>query len=182
MNRLAHFDIEIVKLNEGTHEFDYTLDDTFFGLFTDNLVEKGQIKASIKVVRSYSMLECTFHFKGEIELICDRSLEPFQYPIDSTHHLIFKFGDAYEELSDEIVVIDRNAPKINIASYLNEFVGLSVPMKKLHPKFREEDEAHEDDYLVYTTKKEGEEEEDPNDFVDPRWLALNKLKKDENNN
>jgi len=182
MNRLAHFDIEIVKLNEGTHEFDYTLDDTFFGLFTDNLVEKGQIKATLKLVRSYTMMECSFHYTGEIELICDRSLEPFQYPINAKFHLIFKFGDAYAELSDEIVVIDRSLPKINIASYLNEFIGLSVPLKKLHPKFKEEDEAQEDDYLVYTTKKESEEEDDPNDFVDPRWLALNKLKNDENNN
>jgi uncharacterized metal-binding protein YceD (DUF177 family) len=49
-------------------------------------------------------------------------------------------------------------------------------MKKLHPRFRNED-IDEDGLMVYTSEKEHEPTEEAKvQEVDPRWAALGKLR------
>jgi uncharacterized metal-binding protein YceD (DUF177 family) len=48
-------------------------------------------------------------------------------------------------------------------------------MKRLHPRFRDE-EFDEDGLLLYSTDKETVEEKEQE--IDPRWAALNKLRID----
>jgi uncharacterized metal-binding protein YceD (DUF177 family) len=117
---------------------------------------------------------------GTVELICDRSLEPYDFEIESHENLVFKFGDEFEEVSEDVIIIPRDLQKLNLAQYLYEFIGLSVPMKKVHPKYQEEEEEEDDEAetkLIYRSEddkkatKEGNEGE-----VDPRWNALKDLK------
>jgi uncharacterized metal-binding protein YceD (DUF177 family) len=70
-----------------------------------------------------------------------------------------------------------------VAQYIYEFIGLAIPMKRLHPRFEEEEQEDEDieGILIYSTKKEGDDPEDEEDEkIDPRWDILNNLKKNIN--
>jgi uncharacterized protein len=183
MKALKEFDVEIFRLSEGKQTFDYELKDSFFKLFEDSFLEKGNLKAHVILDKSERMILSEFIIKGSLELTCDRSLEPFDYEIDTNQNLIFKFGDEFMEVSEDVIIIPRDLQKLNLAQYIYEFIGLSVPMKKLHPKFQnEEEEADEEDdsetKLVYRSedankdKKQSDEEE----AIDPRWNALKNLK------
>jgi uncharacterized metal-binding protein YceD (DUF177 family) len=128
------------------------------------------------------MLQLKFHIQGAVELACDRTSEPFDYPLDVTNRLILKFGEADEELSDEIEIISRGTQHINVAQYIYEFIGLAVPMKKIHPRLSgEQYEENEEGILVYRSAgEEGGAEGDDNtddDDVDPRWQILKNLPK-----
>ncbi|MEO0405454.1 MAG: DUF177 domain-containing protein [Bacteroidota bacterium] len=113
----------------------------------------------------------TLHFvvKASIELECDRSLELFDHPIQVEKDLIYKYGDEDKELSEDVYVMTKGTQEINIANYLYEIINLEVPMKKLHPKFQDN---NEDDELIFTSETKEVEEKS----VDPRWEALKKLK------
>jgi uncharacterized protein len=59
---------------------------------------------------------------------------------------------------------------------------LSLPMKKLHPRFLEEmDEESDNDILVYSSRQSGDaesdsdEDDDDDNDIDPRWDALKNL-------
>jgi len=58
-----------------------------------------------------------------------------------------------------------------------EFIGVEIPIKKLHPRFQEEE--NEDDEtngkLIYTSSTDTTSGED-DDQIDPRWEQLKKLK------
>ena len=71
-------------------------------------------------------------------------------------------------------MIPYGADTINIAQHIYDFIGISLPMKKLHPRFRNED-IDEDGFLVYTSEQEPTEELKVQE-VDPRWAALGKLR------
>jgi len=122
-----------------------------------------------------TFLEAVFDIKGTVTLICDRSLEPFEYPVDSTKKIVFKYGDRDEEITDEIMIIHRDTATLELGQYMYEFIALAIPLKKLHPKYK--DEVSEDDSagkIVYSSEdstehKNGEE-------IDPRWNILKKLK------
>jgi uncharacterized metal-binding protein YceD (DUF177 family) len=117
-------------------------------------------------------------------LTCDRSLELFDYQINSDKKLIFKYSEVEGEISDEIIGVSKEVVKINIAQYLYEFIGIEIPMKKIHPKFQQQNQEEDDSEteLIYTTSKNEETENTIEEPIDPRWLALEKLKSKNNLN
>ena len=53
--------------------------------------------------------------------------------VDTHGRLVVKFGSAYSEESDEIVIIPESEGEINIAWFLYEFIALAIPIKHVHP-------------------------------------------------
>ena len=172
----ASYEIKIQGLDEKRHEFDFEGGDTFFALFDQDIVEKGSFKADLVLDKSATMLQLNFHITGYIELVCDRSLEVYQEPLDITERYIYKFGDRYEVVAEDMEIIPFGASEINVANNIFEYICLAVPMKKLHPKFRDEEA---DDALIYSDEIEEKlEEKESKPEVDPRWQALKNWKKD----
>ncbi|NJO92327.1 MAG: DUF177 domain-containing protein [Chloroflexia bacterium] len=72
-----------------------------------------------------------FHFfiAGTLQLICDRSLEQFDYPFETEGVQILRFSDQAEPITDEMELVPRGIAEINVAHYIYELVALAVPMK-----------------------------------------------------
>ncbi|MDN5202938.1 DUF177 domain-containing protein [Fulvivirgaceae bacterium BMA10] len=167
---IKEFEIDIFSLKNSTHEYRFEVKDSFFTLFEGGLVEKGNISVDLILDKTETLINMTFELKGSIELVCDRSLEPFDYPIDLNENLIFKFGEEEKELDEHISIISRDKENINVAQFIYEFIGLAVPMKKLHPKF-EESEIDEEGQIVYSSDEDSNDEN-----IDPRWKQLKNLR------
>ena len=60
------------------------------------------------------------------------------------------------------------------ADFIYEFITVAVPLKRLHPKFVDEEDENED--FVYTSGEDDEEKEISPEEIDPRWKELLKLK------
>jgi uncharacterized metal-binding protein YceD (DUF177 family) len=100
-------------------------------------------------------------------------LDEFQYPINETRKVIFKYGDEEMEINHDIVMITSDTQQIDVGQYIFEFVSLAVPMKKLHPRFVETDE----DFGSMVYRSADPEQEENSNEPDPRWSKLNQLKK-----
>ena len=165
------FDIDIFKLANGEHSFEFDFDSAFFGLFEESVIENGKGTVSIDLERTPTLITLNFHLIGEIELVCDRSLDTFMYPINEINKVRIKYGDHWEELSEELYLIPNDTQKIDVGQFVYEFISLAIPMKKLHPRFRDDDN---DDYIYSSSESEQESSESP---IDPRWNELKKIKK-----
>ncbi|MEP5614035.1 MAG: DUF177 domain-containing protein, partial [Cyclobacteriaceae bacterium] len=152
-----------------THTFEFEYDEAFFSEFEHSLVSEGKGSCTIDLVKSDSMLDLNLKVEGTVELICDRSLEKFDFPISINQEVIYKYGDEEKELSEDVFVINKDRQEINVGDFLYESISLEIPMKKLHPKFNDDSE---DDELIYSSV----EDDDKEAKVDPRWEALKKLK------
>lgn len=180
MNVRKQFDLDIYKLSNKKHYYEFDIDDRFFESFDDSLIQHGKLRVNLILDKTLTMIVADFSLKGIIELICDRSLDEFDYPVETEKQLIFKFGDQFEELSDEIILIPRESQKLDVSQYIYEFVGLEVPMKKLHPRYlQEEDDEAEQTKFIYSTKKV-ESKEDYSEDPENIWEKLKNLK--DNNN
>jgi uncharacterized metal-binding protein YceD (DUF177 family) len=164
--------VNIVGLSNSIHHFRYQIDDGFFGRYGTDLIAKGSFTSEVDLDKRETFLEVNFDIHGTATLICDRSLEPFEHPIEVRRKVIFKFGDEDEELTDEMVVIRRDASQLELGQYMYEFISLEVPMKKLHPRFRDDDEPGEGK-IVYSSAPDPEEKQ----TTDPRWDKLKNLNK-----
>ncbi len=175
MNILRKYDISIYGLEDQTYLYEFTGSKAFFDIFSDELT--GNFNANVKLTKTALMLQVKFEIAADLNLICDRTLEPFDESFVSNGIYFFKFGEeSNQDYSDEMEVIEFGTQTINIAQHLYDFIALAVPLKRIHPSLRTDDDS-EDDILVYSSegKKEIEKVEEEQ-VIDPRWEALRKLK------
>jgi len=182
------FDIEVIKFKEGRHEIDFEIGDAFFQNFEDNeIVEKGNLAVRAILDKGANVIEVNFHIHGSVQLICDRSLEVFDHPLDFSEKMIYKYGSEEKEIDEEVFMITRDTPVINVAQLIYEFILLALPLKKIHPDHRNElddEELEVEGGYVYIDDELESTEENPESTeetkpVDPRWEQLMKLKSKE---
>ena len=177
---LREYKVNIIGLSNKLHQFSFEIGDEFFRHYGTGLVTEGNFKAEVALDKHETFIEAAFSIKGTTKLICDRSLDPFQYPIEIKKKIVFKYGEADEELTDEIMVIHRDTDSLELGQYIYEFISLEIPMKKLHPRFQDEEENDDDDSagkIIYSSGDSSKEDDDKNgNDIDPRWEQLKKLK------
>ncbi len=173
-HRLSEFGINIQSLENREYAFEYRIDDGFFTNFENSEVTKGRLNCKAIVNKTSSFIRVTFQISGTIELVCDRSLDPFDFPLNLSGQTVFKFGDQDLELDDEIIMIHRMKKEINLAQSIYELVSMAIPMKKLHPRYGQ-DLTGKDEMIYTTGEKETTGKESPA-AMDPRWEVLKKLK------
>jgi uncharacterized protein len=174
---LRAFSVNILSLSNRVHEFSYEFGDEFFEHYGTSLVSKGSFKADVTLNKHETFIEATFKVKGQVKLICDRSLDPFDYPIDFEKKIIFKYGDSNQELSDEIIEIQRDTDSLELGHYIYEFIGLEIPIKKLHPRYQEEpDNDNSEGRIIYSSGDKSFDSDSGDEDIDPRWEKLKKLK------
>ena len=133
---LKKYKIDIFNLPSGEHEYEFDFDQDFFKNFDNSLIEKGFGAVKVNLEKSETFLEMSMEIEGSLELVCDRSLDLFDYPVKLQKNLILKFGDELDPgEGDEITFIPWNTQTIQLEQYIYEFLSLEVPMKKLHPRF-----------------------------------------------
>lgn len=181
MKKLRDYEIGIAKLSNKKHEYEFDMDDSFFDLFGGDIILGGKLEAKVVLDKTETLLTLDFNIKGHVRLTCDRSLDEFDEPVDIQETFRMKFGSEEKELDDDLWEIPIDTQTINVAQHLYDYIGLSLPMKKLHPRFRDEDEEQDEDaILIYSSRHADDDDSeddkgDDDDDVDPRWDALKNL-------
>lgn len=168
----SDFKTGISGLKIGKHAFDWKVDASFFEELNPDLLEDADLKVGLILKKSETMIEADISITGSVVLACDRSLKLFSEELSIDETVYFKYGEEPQELSENIQIIHFNEESIDFSQLIYELVSISIPMKRLHPDYREEDE---DDYWVYVVDDEDESEEQSSESIDPRWAALQQL-------
>ena len=177
MTNLQDFSIDIYKLTNKVYEYQYGVDETFFALFERSTIEKGQLKVVVAFDKQETLITARFMIDGAVTLLCDRSLEEFEHPLHVEETLLYQYGEEEEELTDEIMVITQHTQQINVAQPIYEFIALAVPMKRLHPKYANDEQPFVEGEIVFSSPPDHEAETAADTAADPRWDILKKLKK-----
>jgi uncharacterized metal-binding protein YceD (DUF177 family) len=155
---------KINEIEEGDSVQDVTVaaEDLALGVDSGDLFD-----VRVEFNRSRNMIQARLLVEGDLHLVCDRSLEPFEYPVQAEYTVIFK-PDVDEETEDDQVAVRRlNMPSnlIDITRDVRDTLLLTIPIRKLHPRFVDEDGEE----IPFETPHASEPE------TDPRWAALTSL-------
>ncbi len=172
MKLLKVYDIDLSKLNLGQFNYSFHIDDKFFELFDYSLVDHGSLRVELHLEKKTSFILLAFQINGTVKLICDRSLDTFDFDLKTEKEIVLKYGEEARELTEEIETIPFNTQQVNVARYFYEFINIAIPMKKLHPRYSNEST---EDQIIFSSKDDKEEISD----MDPRWGELKKLKNKE---
>ena len=151
---LNTFKIDIFRLENKQYLHEFEGNNDFFEALDQELIQKGNFKATVVLNKNETMIQMMYKITGSVELTCDRSLDLFDFQVDITQKMILKFSDHNEEITEELVLIDRNTQYINVAQDIFDFIGLQIPIKKLHPRFIKDEVTYdslmkkfEDEYI-----------------------------------
>ena len=174
MSSSHQYKINLVSLKNGLHTYEFEVKDDFFKNYEDSFITEADVVVKLNLRKQTNLLIAEFKIEGTTELTCDRSLENFDYVFNHTYTVHFKYAEEFEEISDEIIHIPFGLPQLDLSQYIYEYIGLSVPMRKIHPKFADEDSDDESE-VIYSS--EVDETEENIERMDPRWASLKNLKK-----
>ncbi len=190
MSKFGSYSIQLKTMEIGESVLEYHLDNEFFEAIGEEAIQKGNINAKVRVVKSSKQSELFFELEGKVVVLCDRCLEEMDQPIKTSGHLIVRMGKEFMDDGDDIVVIPEEQGVINVSWFMYEFVELAIPIKHVHPfghcntgmasKLSEHlvnSDSFEDDVenlaSVMDAVNGDSSAEGP---IDPRWEALRKLK------
>lgn len=183
---LRKYEIQIQGLADGDHEFEYEVNEKFFAAFEQDLIEKGNFNVFLELNKSATMLQLEFDITGSVELTCDRSLDEFTQEISVNEPYIYKFGATRKVVAEDLEIIPFGVAEINISQLIFDLIALAVPVKRLHPRYDEENEDQAG--YIYSSKEDRVSKASSNDEtelnlekteenIDPRWAVLKSLKK-----
>lgn len=189
MGKFSAYKLPLKSLGIGTHEFEYHLDKQFFANMESSDVHDADLSVHLTVTYKGDFYDLDFHITGEVVLICDRCLDDLHFPIDATYHIVVKYGDDYNDDSDEVLEIPQSGSSLNVAYMLYDTVELAIPIKHVHPmgKCNRQMSALLKKHRATTGDEDAELENELIDEIDsmpdssddapsdPRWDALRKL-------
>lgn len=191
--RLKDYNIVFSGLSLGSHEFEFVIDDAFFKLFDYTEMEGVRAVVRLGMIKMNNMLELHFEVEGTLPVTCDLTEKPFEVELENEADVVIKFGEAYDDTDDEILVLPHGSYEFNIAQYIYELLVLAVPSKKVHPDVlagdADEDviemlkqylpdsfDDEEDDEEEFEDESDDDDSDDDQD-IDPRWNKLKDLLK-----
>lgn len=167
------FNIPFSGLKQGKHNFNFQIDNTFFDSFEYDEFNDASIALEVLMQKTSTMLELDFEASGTVNVDCDITSEPYDQPIDADLHLVVKFGDAYNDEDDEILILPHGEHQLNVSQYVYEMLVLAVPQKRVHPGI--EDGTLKSEVLDKLQELQPKEKRTDKEESDPRWDELKKL-------
>jgi uncharacterized metal-binding protein YceD (DUF177 family) len=164
----------ISEIPEGHSERTLELNDSTLP-FSKFSHKNGEIKITFE--KRHGLIRVFYVLTTTLELICDRSLDGFDHPVNAEYEIVFKSG--VEESEDEkgaIRALNISGNIISIENEVRDSIFLSIPIKKIHPRFIDNNGKISEFNAVYSDNDETTEE-----LADERWQALKKLKVNQNN-
>lgn len=93
----------------------------------------ADVKAHLAVVKKNGVYDLTFTCLGSLHIPCDRCLDPMEHTVDTTYHITVQYGDRYDDVSDDLLVIPMSDTYLNVAYMLYDTILLTIPMRHVHP-------------------------------------------------
>ncbi len=178
--------ISIQHLKNQIYEYKYQVSKDFLANFPYSDMENVQLDTTIILEKSETLLRVKLHIEGNVTLLCDRSLDEFEYPISLDENMLYQFSEKTEWVEDNLMLLGYDTVEIDLSQLIYELVQVSVPLKKLHPRFENDvyEENADGEILIYSFSTDGIID-DPETFsknaniegeeIDNRWADLKKI-------
>ena len=133
MGKFAPYKIQLASLQDGKFEQEFECGTEFFKNMENTEVISSDVKVHLDLIKKDGLYDCSFTCKGLLRIPCDRCLDPIYHEVDTTYHITVKYGDDYNDESDDLLVIPYSDSYLNVAYMLYDTIVLTIPMRHVHP-------------------------------------------------
>ena len=191
MKPIKQYIVDLDSVKDIPLNISYNLSESFFSLFEDTPVSKGNVHTIISI-ESCGLNEFFIKVKldGNIKLPCDRCLGEMDQlvSISDTYKVRYgmdiRIGDEFVSMSKDDpeydFTLDEGVSTFDLSSLIYELLTLSIPIKHVHLEGEcdpEMEKVLQEHLAVLPGGNDEEVTEDSNegDDIDPRWNALKQI-------
>lgn len=177
------YKLNFFGLKDGVHQLSFSIEESFFAHFPVDHIHGSRMTVDVELNKNDRHLHMQMSFTGSLQVACDVSIDLFWLEQTYDASLIAKFGDYEDRDDDEVWVIDRHAHDVDLTDYFYETMVLNLPSRRINPDVINGDKDS-DVYRAYVEYMDEQEDRTKGaqttdeEEIDPRWQALNALKKD----
>ncbi len=172
MDALVQYSIPVKGLRNGTHEFNFYIDHTFFACFENTPVNDGNVEVKMIFDKRPGLFVLEFDLAGTVKTECDRCLAEIDLPIAGQQRLLVKFSEEKESEEADVIFVAPDLQQLNVAKYIYEYIVLAMPMIKVY-NCREQDPPVCNEEMLRYLEQEGEEQDEATH--NPLWDELKKF-------
>ena len=178
MGQNRTFEIPFVGLTAGEHLFEYHIEDKFFADFGPQEFDHCDTHIKLKLDKHQGFMQLHFDVDGKVETICDRCGNPLTVSLWDEFNLIVKLVDDPDAMNSneedpDIYYIDRHESHFSVASWIYEFINLSIPLQKICKENEKGESTCNQKVLDQLKKFQSNPNEIPNNNI---WKGLDKFK------
>lgn len=134
MGKYSRYKVDLASLPDGKFEQDFECDTEFFKNMEVADILSADVKVHLDLEKRNDAYDCTFRCKGMVQIPCDRCLDPLDHEVDTEYHVVVKYGEDYNDESDELLVIPESSLSLNVAYILKDTIVLTIPPRHVHPQ------------------------------------------------
>ena len=169
MSRKDDMIVRFSGLKSGRYNYDFNLGKEFFERFENEEICDGEVHIAAVFEKNERVMMFKFELDGEVTTRCDRCLGEIKVPIAGEECLNVRLSDTETSDDENVAILPESAFEIDLAQWLYEYVAVRIPMQHIHPEGECDNEVTQ--YIGSEPVEEEVEEE-----IDPRWVALKELK------
>lgn len=177
-NQKHKFTINYTALPVGEHRYEYHIDGSFFADYDYSSVNDADLTIHLIFKKeSERLFELQFHITGTVMVQCDRCLSNYAQKVNIKELLFVKLGEEYLEESDDKITWPENKPSFDLEPHIHDYVELSIPYHKVHPKNAKGEYACDPEMVEKLNQYliDNKEKDKSNNETDPRWDQLKDL-------
>jgi uncharacterized metal-binding protein YceD (DUF177 family) len=172
MCSLEHFKINLKGLTDEVTALEFDLDNQYFEALDNSEVKQGALHVSVSIRKATGFFELQFHTEGTVTVTCDRCLDDMEQPVEADNRLVVKFGAAYSE-EDDVIMVPEDEGILDTSWLIYEFIVLAIPIKHVHASGKCNPAMSQVLEELSADRSSDEVSDQP---IDPRWSELLKLK------
>ena len=133
MGKFSQYKVQLASLNDGHYEQDFECGSEFFKNMENPDIIASDVHVHLDLEKKNDSYDCTFTCKGLMQVPCDRCLDPIDIDVDTTYRITVKYGEDYNDETDDLLIIPQSDTYINVAYMLYDTLVLTIPLRHVHP-------------------------------------------------
>lgn len=118
---------------DGRRSWDFDIDAAFFRDMESAEVTDADVKVHLDIVKRGDLYDLTFLCRGDLQIPCDRCLDPISHEVDTQYHTVVKYGEEYNDESDDLLILPQSSVVLNVADMIHDTLVLTIPLRHVHP-------------------------------------------------
>jgi len=132
VGKFSAYKVDLAGKSEGHYEQDFVIDKQFFENMENHDILSAAVSVHMDMECRNGVYECVFHCKGNLQIPCDRCLDPMDHEVDTDYRVSVKYGDNYDDGADNLLVIPYSNSYLNVAYMLYDTLLLTIPLRHVH--------------------------------------------------
>ena len=174
------YTIQLESMPFGNNDFQYVINDSFFGERDYSEVKSGIVNLLLNVQKLESMFILTLNLEGFVVLPCDRCGDDYNQKIDSVAKIFLKYGSVndIDNDDDDVIFINKNENDFDLSDIIYDYISISLPIHRVH-----DDKSLCNQYVIkYLEENKKRQDEQEAEVGNPVWSDLMKQLKDKLDN